>query len=74
MINVLKNRTEIIIKGEYIFIKNYKKLIDVNEDSIYLITSDNSIHIKGNNMIVKAMDEYDIVIKGNIKSIEYING
>ena len=73
MINVFKNNYEITIKEGFLFIKNYKRIIDISENSIYLFVNDRGIKINGTNMVVCSLDEYDIVIKGIIKSIEYTN-
>lgn len=70
---MIKNCYEIIIKPCFIHIKYYKKIIDIDSNKIIINTCDNSINITGTNLIISAMDEYEIVIKGIIKSIEFIN-
>ena len=73
MINVLKNKHELVIKNGYLYLKNYKRIVDINDKNILIMLDNKSVNIKGNNLIVCSMDEYDIVIKGNINIIEYIN-
>jgi len=67
------NDYEIIINRNYIHIKNYNRIIDICDNRIKLVLNNNIVLINGNCLIVCAIDEYEIVIKGYITSIEYIN-
>ena len=66
------NKYEIIIRDKYINIKNYKRVIDINDNKIEIILDKNKINISGSNLIVCGMDEYEILIRGNIKGIDFI--
>ena len=67
------NKYEIIIMGNCIHIKNYYKILDICDKKIEINLNNSTLLINGNNLIVCAMDEYEIVIKGYFKSIEFIN-
>ena len=71
--NIIKNKYEIILKDKYIHLKYYNKVLDINENKIKILLEDNTIVINGSNLYVCALDEYELVIKGNVKSIEFIN-
>ena len=66
------NKYEIIIKDKYINIRNYKRVIDINDNKIEVILDKNRIIINGSNLIVCEMDEYEILVRGNIKGIDFI--
>jgi len=71
--DIFKNKYEIIIKEKCIHIKYYTKVIDINTNKIELYLDNRILKIKGNSLIVCAMNEYEIVIKGIIKCIEFNN-
>lgn len=73
MIKDLFKKYEIILKEEFIHIKYYSKIIDINNSKIEVIIENKRLLIKGSSLIVKALSEYEIIINGNIKSIEFIN-
>ena len=73
MINVFKNKYEIIIRKCFLHIKHYNKIIDINSNKIKIEIDNNTLVISGASLIVCAMNEYELVIKGCIKSIEFIN-
>ena len=70
---LFKNKYELIIKNNYMHIKYYSKLLDISNSKVEVIIDKTSLLIKGSSLIVCALSEYEIVIKGNIKSIEFIN-
>ena len=67
------NNYEINVKDNFIHIKNYINVIDINSNKIRIKVKNNTLLIYGCNLIATAMDEYEIVINGCIKSIEFIN-
>ena len=70
--NILKNDLyELIIKDNFIHLKNYKSIIDIYPDNINILVKNNKIVIKGSNLIICALDEYEILIKGTIRSITF---
>ena len=58
---------EIIIKPNYVYIKNYNSLIEISKTRILI----KKLSIEGNNLIICKMDKYDLMIKGIIKGIMF---
>jgi len=70
--NILNNKIyEICIKDNFFHLKNYVNIIDIYPNSISILLLDKKLNISGSNLIISAMDEYEILIKGNIKNIEF---
>ena len=66
------NKYKIIIKDNYINIMNYKKIIDIDHNRIEIFLDKARVIISGNNLLVTGIDEYEMVIKGIIKGIDFI--
>ena len=66
------NKYKIIIKDNYINIMNYKKSIDIDHNRIEIFLDKARVIISGNNLLVTGIDEYEMVIKGIIKGIDFI--
>ncbi len=64
---------EIIIRINYLYIKNYVKIIDINMNKISIEVKNSILNISGNNLLIVKMDKYDLAIKGNIKGIDFNN-
>lgn len=60
-INILKNRINIV---------NYLELLSMSEERVSLTTSTGRVVIKGNNLAVQKLLNKEILIVGNIISIE----
>ena len=60
--------SKIVIYDDYIDIINYKEIIDINNNSIKIL-SDKEINIIGNNLCIIKMFDNELLIKGIIKSI-----
>ena len=60
------------IYDDYIHIFNYQRLNDFREDKVILKMDNFTIIIKGNNFLVTKMLENEILIKGDIASLEKI--
>ena len=73
MIKDIINKYEIIIKRDYLHIKYYSKIIDIDSSKIEIILDKYKVLINGSSLIVCALNEYEIIIKGYIKSIEFNN-
>ena len=73
MIKELFNKYEIIIKEGYLHIKYYSKVIDISSNRVELVLNEKSLLINGSSLIVSALSEYEIIIRGMIKSIEFNN-
>lgn len=62
----------IILTKKYLYIKNYSKIINIEEKEI-LIEIDSKIYkIKGDNMMLTKSISKDLAIKGSIESIDKI--
>ena len=66
------NKYKIIIKDNYINIMNYKNIIDIDHNRIEIFLDKARVIISGNNLLVTGIDEYEMVIKGIIKGIDFI--
>ena len=64
---------EIILNKDYLYIKNYIKINDLNSNKINITLKNIIINISGNDLLIFKMDKYDIGIKGNIKGIDFID-
>ena len=73
MIKDIFKKYEIILKANYMHIKYYSKIIDIDTSKIEVVLDERVLLIKGLKLIVCAMNEYEIIIKGSIKSIEFID-
>ena len=73
MIDLLNNKYEIIVRDCFVYVKYYKKIVDINSSVIKISFNNKNIIVHGNGLIVCALDEYEIVIKGIISSIEFTN-
>jgi len=73
MIDLRNKKYEIILRDYCVYIKYYKRIIDINSNLVKIAFNSKILLIKGSNLMACALDEYEIVIKGNILSIEFIN-
>ena len=70
---MMDNKYKIIISNEKIYIRNYKRIFDINYLQIVIEVENNKIFINGNNLLIVKMDKYDIEINGKIKGISFEN-
>lgn len=68
---IKNNKYCIYIDDSLLCIKNYKIIIDVSESFIKIKLDNKIINIKGKNMIINRLDEYDLSIKGSFVDIEF---
>ncbi len=72
--NIIKNDNyEINIKNNYLHIKNYISVVDISSNRISILIKNNKIVINGSSLIIGCLDEYELLIKGYIRSIEFIS-
>ena len=64
---------EIIIKNCFIHLINYISIDNISSYKIIVHIKNKKLIINGNDLIISALDEYELIIKGNIKGIEFIN-
>lgn len=67
---MINNNYEINIKENTIHIKKYIEIQDIKNDQIIIKLKNNKLIIKGDNIIINKMDEYEILMHGIIKGIE----
>lgn len=78
---MLHNIYEYVRDGEFRFtiynnkihIVNYKKILSLESDRISFISDVNRVVIKGNNLVLNKLLEEEILIIGNIISVEVFN-
>ena len=70
--DIINNKIyEIDIKDGFIHIKNYINIIDISQNRIEILLKDKTIIIIGTSLMIRCMDEFELVIQGNIKGIEF---
>ena len=62
------------VYNDRLHIINYEKINTLNSDYILVESSDKKINIKGNNLVLNRLLEKEVLIVGNVKSIEVLNG
>jgi len=67
-----KEKFYIIITSNSLYIKNYKKLINIDENEVLVELISNIMKINGKNLILKKTVGKDLVINGDIESVKYI--
>ena len=67
------NELEINIYNDYIHIKNYLRLISLENNYISLTTNNKKLLIKGTNLSLKKILDQELLITGEFNSIEVIN-
>lgn len=72
IINEIKSEYEIIIDNNCIHIINYIKIIDISYFNITISLSNKNIKLIGESLIIKKLDEKELIIDGIIKGIEFI--
>ena len=72
--DIIKNDNyEINIKDNLLHIKNYINIIDISTNRISILIKSNKLIINGSSLMISKLDEYELLIKGNIKDISFIN-
>ena len=62
------------VYNDRLHIINYEKINTLNSDYILVESLDKKISIKGNNLVLNRLLEKEVLIVGNVKSIEVLNG
>lgn len=72
--NIIKdNNYKINICNNCIHIINYKRIVNINNLEINVELYNCFLLIKGSSLLISALDKYELLIKGNIKGIDFIN-
>jgi len=61
-----------IIGNENILIENYKGIIEYEDNKIRINTVKGIIGITGQDMLIKEINSENIMVEGNIKSLEFV--
>lgn len=61
------------IKGSSLYIKNYKRLITLEEKRITIQTKKERIRIQGKELKLKKILDRELLVKGQITSVEVLN-
>ena len=70
--DIINNKDyELFINKEYLQIKNYINIIDINSNKISILLKNKELTINGTSLLITALDSYELLIKGNIKGIEF---
>ena len=70
--NIINNKEyELIIRDKFIHIKNYVNISSISNNRIEILLNEKVLIINGSSLIIKCMDEYELVITGIIKEIEF---
>ncbi|MBR4178706.1 MAG: YabP/YqfC family sporulation protein [Bacilli bacterium] len=72
--NILNNKCfEIDLKENCLHLINYINVIDISPNKMHILLNNRSLVVNGSNLIICALDENELLIKGNIKGIEFID-
>ena len=64
------NPFKIVYQNKELYIVNYTKLLIFDYDHILVSTNENNINIKGKDLIIKRYLEDELLVQGEITSIE----
>lgn len=67
-----KENYYLIFTSNSIHIKNYKKIINIDESEVIIEISNKIVKIKGNNLTLKKTIGKDATINGLIESVKYL--
>lgn len=71
--NYIKSKDyEIDIYKDIVHVVNYVKISDLSNNKIILLLKDMKIIINGEYLIINKLDTSELLIKGNIKGIDFI--
>lgn len=62
----------LIVTNNNLYIKNYTKIIDINDKEILVKINNRIIKINGENLTLIKIISKDLSIKGSIESVKYI--
>lgn len=72
IIDDIKSGYEINIRNNYLHLVNYIKIIDINYTNISIEICNKIISIRGKELIIKKLDEKELLIYGIIEGIEFV--
>lgn len=67
------NKFKMIIKEESIYLENYKRILLLEEERVKIKTNNKIIELKGNDIKAKRLLYKELLLVGNINSIEVID-
>lgn len=74
IISEIKSDYEIIIDKSSVHIINYTKIIDISYFNITIELTNRRIKLIGESLVIRKLDEKELIIDGLVKGIEFISG
>ena len=71
IINEIKKSYEIIINNNSIHIINYCKILDISYYSITISFTNKNVKFIGKELMIRKLDEKELIIDGYLKGIEF---
>lgn len=71
IINEIKKSYEIIINNNSIHIINYSKILDISYYSITISFTNKNVKFIGKELMIRKLDEKELIIDGYLKGIEF---
>ena len=68
---VYDNKCKLVIESNYLDIVNFEKILVFESDNIIIKTKENLLKITGNELLITKSYDEELLIKGNIKKIEF---
>ncbi len=73
ILSEIKYKYEIIINNDNIHIINYRSILDIDNYLIKIKVLNKIINIQGDSLLIRKLNENELIIDGNIKGIFFIN-
>ena len=62
---------KLIYKDNYLNIINYQEIVDFNSNKIIVNCNNKTLSIIGSNLVITKMEDYELLITGNIYTINF---
>ncbi len=72
IINNIKGKYEILIDNRGIHIINYIQIMNISYLEISILVSEKILKIRGKSLIIKKLDEKELIISGIIEGIDFV--
>ena len=70
--DIINNKIyEINVKDGFIHIKNYINISSISNNKIEVLLKNKTLIVIGSSLMIRCMDEYELIINGNIKEIVF---
>ena len=71
---IVDDEERVIYFDNKVYIVNFIKILDINYENITIKGKNNLFVIKGNNLSLRKLLEQEVLISGEIRIIEVLNG